>query len=69
MPSQRNTADDAEAEQEARQIDGACAAEDAPAEAIDDADHRIEAVQKPPLLRHDRLLRSRPATHRARAAR
>src|SRR5690348_1704347 len=45
---------DAEAEQEARQIDRTLAADDAPAEAVDDADHRIEVVEQPPLFGHHR---------------
>src|SRR6185437_16529437 len=45
---------DAEAEQEARQVDRTLAADDAPAEAVDDADHRIEVVQQAPLFGHDR---------------
>src|SRR5579883_2173156 len=45
---------DGQAEQEARQIDRALAADDAPAEAVDDADHRIEVVEQPPLFGHDR---------------
>src|SRR5579864_2034783 len=45
---------DGHAEQEARQIDRAVAADDAPAEAVDDADHRIEVVEQPPLFRDDR---------------
>src|SRR5437868_4670217 len=49
---------DREAEREARQIDWAFAAHDAPAEAVDDADHGIEVVQQTPLLGHDRALKA-----------
>ena len=38
--------DDAEAQQEARPVELALAAEQAPAEAVDDADHGVEAVEK-----------------------
>ena len=42
-----------DAQRETRQIELALAAEDAPAEAVDDADHRIEGIEQPPLLRDD----------------
>src|SRR5512135_255046 len=45
---------DAETEQEAGQIDRTLAADDAPAEAVDDSDHRIEVVEQSPLFWHDR---------------
>ena len=43
-----------QAHQKARQIELAFAAEHAPAETVDHADHRIEAVPEPPLLRAPR---------------
>ena len=49
----RGTARRRQAEQEARQVERAFAAQDAPAEAVDHAHHRIEAVPEAPLLRHD----------------
>ena len=45
--------DDSKAEHEAGQINRTVAAEDAPAEAVDDPHHGIEAVKQPPLLRND----------------
>src|SRR5947207_15099802 len=45
--------DDCEAEDKAGQIEPAIAAEHAPAEAVDHADHRVEAVPDPPLFGHD----------------
>src|SRR6185437_10423145 len=45
---------DRETENEPRQIDGAFAADNAPAKTVDDADHRIEIVEEPPAFGHDR---------------
>src|ERR687898_329405 len=45
--------DDDEADQEARPVDRAVAAQDAPAEAVDHADHGIDAVEHLPVLGHD----------------
>src|SRR3981189_3226862 len=42
-----------DADPESRQIELALAAQDAPAEPVDDTDHRIERVEQPPILRHD----------------
>ena len=42
-----------EAEPKSRPIDPALAAKQAPAEPIDDADHRIEGIEEPPLTRND----------------
>src|SRR5579884_1378128 len=50
-PQEEN--DDAEADDKARPIKRALSAEHAPAEAVDDADHGIEAVPKAPGRRHD----------------
>ena len=44
---------DGEAEQEAGQVNGAIAAEDAPAETVDHPHHGIEAVKQSPLFRDD----------------
>src|ERR1700742_3449262 len=45
---------DGAAEREARPLDRAVASDDAQAEAVEDADHRIEVVDQSPLLRHHR---------------
>ncbi len=42
------------AEQEPRPVNGAVAAQGAPAEAVDNADHGIKAVKQPPLFRDNR---------------
>src|SRR5262249_55402356 len=44
--------DDSQAHQESRSIERALAAKNAPAEAVDDAHHGIEAVPEAPCLRH-----------------
>ncbi len=44
---------DGEAEQETGHVNGAVAAEDAPAETVDHAHYRIEAVKQSPLLRNN----------------
>src|SRR5687768_9298156 len=49
----QHAGDDDEADQEARPVDRAVAAQDAPAEAIDHADHGIDAVEHLPVLGHD----------------
>src|SRR5207253_423465 len=46
--------DDGEAEEEPGRVEPAVAAEHAPAEAVDHADHRVEAVPEAPLLGNDR---------------
>src|SRR5712671_5784962 len=46
-------AGDSKTETEARPIEAALAAEQAPAEAVDDADHGVERIEKTPLVRHD----------------
>jgi hypothetical protein len=46
--------DHPEAEDDAGEVEPTVAAEHAPAKAIDDPDHRVEAVPEAPLLRHDR---------------
>jgi len=43
--------DNGQTQQEAGQVKGAVAAEDAPPEAVDDTHHGIEAVEEPPFLR------------------
>src|SRR5258708_15692870 len=45
--------DHSQAQHETRQIERALAAEEAPAEAVDDPDNRVEAVPEAPALRHD----------------
>ena len=52
-PHTSMTGDDDEADQEARPVDRAVAAQDAPAEAVDHADHGIDAVEHLPVLGHD----------------
>src|SRR4029450_1902326 len=49
----QNDRDDDEADQETRPVDRAVAAQDAPAEAVDHADHGIDAVEHLPVLGHD----------------
>src|ERR1039458_5841640 len=45
--------DDHETQDEARPIERTLAAQNAPPESVDDADHRVQAVQQTPLLRHN----------------
>src|SRR6266851_5336640 len=44
---------DREACSETRQIELALPAEDAPAKPVDNPDHRVERIDKPPFLRHN----------------
>ncbi len=44
---------DGEAEAEGGPVDGGLATEEAPAEAVDDADHRVEGIEEAVLLRDD----------------
>lgn len=52
--------DEAPAQDEAGPVDLGLAAEDGPAEAVDDADHGVEGVEQPPLLGDDAGLQQRP---------
>ena len=58
-----------QAERKARQVELALAAEHAPAEAVDDADHRVEAVEQAAIAPARSRSRSRPARRRGRTAR